>query len=298
MIFVESHEDWAKRQIISSGSMATVRGAGSIDGLRGVQHPRAPVVLAAMPTGGTIGMWALINKLTKETKPSDYAQRRFRLLSFWGAVRALLSVKLLYRHGGLISRQPIAYFPQPRRRTSVGSQTTKTRHSKRTAPPSTADQRIALTVHDPIGNTGDNCNPPTQLRVEKTQSAVPSSEEIANAGRELARLPRFPGRRWTGFVDGRRRRRGFPAIASNGQSWEVLIVRRGVALAVRDDGDVTVKWLPLKTLKVPNNKSAVLLGRLKRGVRERPSTAKAASARVNGAMACRPGKRRGRPRKA
>jgi hypothetical protein len=46
------------------------------------------------------------------------------------------------------------------------------------------------------------------------------------------------------------------------------------------------------------NREAEMLGRLKRGIKERPSAAKAAAARMNGVRPCAPGKHRGRPRKS
>jgi hypothetical protein len=231
--------------------------------LRGVLHLRAPLVMAAVPATRTIPMWQTINRLAAEALPEDYDQRKFYRLSYWRAVQQLLKVKLLFRHRGLIARQPIAYRPKPRlcivRRNSI----------KKTA--------IAT--------------------VKKTQSAQPSPAIVSAAAHLIAIRPRKPrtigvfhgesvsGNTFFRLPDGRVR----PAEAI-GDGKIIVCAPQGSGRDFDEypDGDV---------VRV-NNPWAVILGRLRRGTRERPSSRKAEAARRNGRRPCRPGKHRGRPRKA
>ena len=90
---------------------------------------------------------------------------------------------------------------------------------------------------------------------------------------------------------------------STGESVFAFGALRGrVVFVSQPDGPIgTVNGLgrdwgvvPAKGVEIVRNPHAILLGRQKRGSRERPSTLKAASARRNGAKPARHG-RRGRP---
>ena len=65
-------------------------------------------------------------------------------------------------------------------------------------------------------------------------------------------------------------------------------------------GDGPLRWavIPTEQVQLWKNPDARLLGQLKRGVTERVSEVKAASARRNGQKPCRTGRHRGRRPKA
>jgi hypothetical protein len=111
MIFVESQEDWAKRQMVGPGSTAP---------LRGVKNVRAPAVMAAVLEygGRPAPMWKILNKLAKAKKrmglrPVFRIERRWDRLAYWRATRELIGVKLLYRHRSWLSTSPIPCTPRP-----------------------------------------------------------------------------------------------------------------------------------------------------------------------------------------
>lgn len=118
----------------------------------------------------------------------------------------------------------------------------------------------------------------------------------------LGSLPKNRPKIWSGWIGDQHYWRGRLAIHSDGQVVEVIGVQRGLALVKWTDP----QWLegerhlvlPVSELNVYKNPAASWLGRLKFGVKERPSAAKAAAAKRNGSKPCRPGKKRGRPPKA
>lgn len=105
--------------------------------------------------------------------------------------------------------------------------------------------------------------------------------------------------RYTGVVDGRRRRFGQLVKMPCGRVVKLLGALRGQAVVYWKDpesiyGDQLVV-VHVSDLRVVKNPAAVILGRLKAGARERPSVRKQRAARRNGKMPCRPGRKRGRP---
>jgi hypothetical protein len=138
--------------------------------------------------------------------------------------------------------------------------------------------------------------------VEKIESAV-TPELISAAARELARIPRRPGKVWSGCVDGKRYWRGYPIQRPDGEIRRLFCVNRGRVVLIASDEDIEhfslqrffdLFWKS-KDVRFLKNQAAALLGKMKCGVREKPSAAKQEAARRNGTMPCRPGKRRGRP---
>lgn len=142
-------------------------------------------------------------------------------------------------------------------------------------------------------------------------------ENITAAAQQLARLPRNTKRRYTGWVHRRHCKRGQLVIFSDGVVGELIWASRGRVLVHCQDDEEGDKIDPndfaacqrdyykrlrhfaarerdVQLYKLP---SAVVLGALKAGCVERPSERKGAACRANGAMPCRPGRRRGRPRK-
>jgi hypothetical protein len=120
--------------------------------------------------------------------------------------------------------------------------------------------------------------------------------------RRIALRPSGPDqRRWTGVVFGRRAWVGQPVILPDksvgwikqAQAGYVCVRTCAFELEIGAVHDY-MEAIALKPYRLPE---AVLLGRLKRGKRERASAAKAAASRRNGAMPVKPGNRpRGRLR--
>lgn len=131
----------------------------------------------------------------------------------------------------------------------------------------------------------------------------------SQAGQVLAIRRRLAGRRhgrdtrrWSGFIFGRKRAWvGQPVVLPDGSVGWIKKVEGGYACirtakADRQDGAIHdyMAVTRLRRYKLPE---AVLLGQMKRGVKEVPSAVKAASSRSNGKLPPRPGSRpRGRPR--
>ena len=130
--------------------------------------------------------------------------------------------------------------------------------------------------------------------------------ETSFAGATLARLRRDASIRrrqrvYTGVISGRRAWRHMKVVLADAYIGEVLMARRGAAMvmwrdefAVKPDKIGACATNELRPFKLP---AAVLLGALKKGVKEKPSQRKACAARNNGCKPPRPGSRpRGRPR--
>lgn len=128
------------------------------------------------------------------------------------------------------------------------------------------------------------------------------AELVIRAASALGRRPKGGNasrqRRYTGIVEGRRRPRGQRVKLPNGQVATLLGALRGRAVVCWDDPETIegsqLAIVPATNLRVLKHPAAVILGRLKTGVHERPSLRKQRSARRNGRMPCRAGKRRGR----
>lgn len=121
------------------------------------------------------------------------------------------------------------------------------------------------------------------------------------ARRRLHRLREQEPTSWTGFWDGKRVARGQGVVLPCGGIGHVVAIQRGQAMIIREApftiGEREIMLLPVTDLKRYRLPSAALLGSLKAGVKERPSETKRAACRANGCRPCRPGRKRGRPRK-
>ena len=125
MIFVESQEDWEKRQLV---------GLGSTDPLGGVKNVRSPAVLAAVLEygGRPAPMWKIINKLAKAKKgmglrPIFRTERRWDRMAYWRAARELIGVQLLFRQRGWLSTSPIPRTPRPRKARPAAPRSSRVR---------------------------------------------------------------------------------------------------------------------------------------------------------------------------
>jgi hypothetical protein len=145
-----------------------------------------------------------------------------------------------------------------------------------------------------------------QSRVDTTQNPL---VVIREAAKKLGSRPKekFHGRRrvrrtWTGVVQGRRTWVGQPVILRNGETGWIKKVELGIANVKtchqNEDGSHLHRYELAADLKILKCPEAVLLGSLKKGIKERKSERKGEASRKNGAMPVRPGNRkRGRPPK-
>lgn len=130
--------------------------------------------------------------------------------------------------------------------------------------------------------------------------------DLSLAAAQLAELKHQsktrPPKIFTGRVfDARRSWRGQRVVLPTGHIGVLHLARRGAAIvkwrddfALRPERHLVLSTAELKPFKLA---AAAILGRAKRGVRERPSLRKGQAARLNGAAPPRPGSRpRGRPR--
>lgn len=150
--------------------------------------------------------------------------------------------------------------------------------------------------------------PVSRSRDVQRRTDGPDRHIIHLAAKVLGHLPKtlFGGRRnglrrWTGFVGSERMWVGRKVVLADGSVGRIKQIQRGVAVVrVRLDGN---EWpvalrLPATALRIWKSPSAVLLGGLKRGTKEKPSAKKLAACRQNGKRPAKPGSRkRGRPRR-
>lgn len=148
-----------------------------------------------------------------------------------------------------------------------------------------------------------NCLPAQVAQLELPKPN-PTDAEISEASRALAKRRGFR-KRWSGFVNGERVWRGREIELPDGTRAYAYGARGGVVIWSLDPARLPggngkpLGWgaLPQEHVRLVRCAAAQILGRLKAGVRERPSPAKAVAVRVNGCMPPRPGSRpRGRPR--
>ena len=134
------------------------------------------------------------------------------------------------------------------------------------------------------------------------EAASRAGQTLAIRRRMATKRPRPDLRKWTGVVFERRAWVGQPVIMPN-KSVAWIKQAKAAYVCVRTcafDREIGAihEYLPATALKPYRLPEAVLLGSMKRGVKEVPSAVKAASSRSNGKLPPRPGSRpRGRPRK-
>jgi len=270
--------------------------------LRGVLHPLAPAVMAAVRQQGQapINMWSIINVLAKAQKPIDRDHHEFWRLRFWGAIRELQGVGLLFRHRSMITFMDFVARPKCKTAKSLSPSARKSDSQKTESNAPGAMTETPLEFKHPPANKIAAGNRSTLADTPETKSATPTMEEISTAASTLAQRPRPRQRKWTGFLHGERLRRRSLVMVPNGDVRPAYIILRGKVYVIAPEGSgrfydrydaSEVRWV--------KNPAAVALGQLKRGVREHKSSAKANSARRNGSMPTRPGssRPRGRPRR-
>jgi hypothetical protein len=120
---------------------------------------------------------------------------------------------------------------------------------------------------------------------------------LTEAARALASRPRGKRKKWSGYVNGERVWRGRQIELPGGVSAYCYGALRGVVVwsfhptCLPGEIGEPLGWgaLPQEAVRLVRNSDAQLLGRRKRGVRERWSEVKKASARNNGRKPSTPG---------
>lgn len=283
--------------------------------LAGVQHPLAATVLDAVRQHGSrpVRLWRLINALANARNPEYRAMRRCWRLRYLGALGALVEARLIFRHAGLIAQSDFAIRPKARTKIQTAARRSQREHS-RSPSVSTSSTEKAGSNRDATSvetlATGVQSSE-TELVMEnlsalahthKTESVKPTEAEITAAARHLAQQRR-KRKIWSGWLHGQRMTRLRPVVVPGGRVLPAYCVRRGLVYVLLPDAPEFARQLfdryRERDVQVYRSPQAALLGSQKRGVRERPSNRKRASARINGAVPPRPGSRpRGRPRRS
>ncbi len=253
-------------------------------------------LVQAIDENGRYGapIWSILNWVAGSQKPACRAEARSLRLQGWQRLKLLLHSKLLFRIGRKCVSTVRLPAPTVRRRQPSRSGSTAN---------NLGDEGKSISPKHLISNSS------SELLAGATTPAIASETEIATsfisaseAGRALARLRRHQPRKWTGWLHGRHFWRGRPVILPGGEVAPVMWCRRG-KLLLQNDADLPFRtWLLWaawreEQVQVFKDPAAVALGKRKLGVRERPSLLKAATARANGKMPARRG-RRGRPPRA
>ena len=269
-------------------------------------------------------VWPLLNKVAEIQPAQTRAELRETRLNLWHRLRRLIKAEVVFRFG----RKRVSVFKLPkhtvnrRRRSRCGSaprpKTMQMHPAGSKTCPTSLEHRFDGTL-------------PTPPAVEKTQSALavaplmdlvtPTQErncagpaaatkepqdKIHQPARQLARLPRGLKRRWSGYVNGVRIWRGRRIVLPGGRLVYAYGAVRGKVVwtsRLTDPtgklSEQTLEWdvVDAKQVRLAKDPNAVALGRLKAGVREQKSEAKILTARANGKKPCRPGRRRGAPRR-
>ncbi len=255
-------------------------------------------------------IWSVLNGLADQKAPRSRADRRELTLRFWERLRRLFRLRVVFRH----NRTQVATTPPeprprqaPRRRRQrlptrrvTATQVSGTSGDS-TLVPTTVGHEITSSNHLEIKLQRASLDLHEHKAEQKNQTAV-TPDEISAAAQQLARLPRHR-KRWTGWLHGQHCWRGQLVVSPGGEVVPLIWCSRGRVL-LRNIYDLPFReWLiwgarrehEVTLFKHP---SAVSLGQMKRGVRERKSEAKARTARINGSRPTGNGRRRGRPRRA
>lgn len=253
---------------------------------------------------GCVKLWTLLNRVAEDQGASSHDGDRAKRLLLLARVRRLKKLGLVFGCGRneLVSSK-IETEPTSRkgmRRAPTVSVPADSGADSVVSPMQHGQQSI---LDYPVHPQVDNQKTPSKTECQqpaKTKS-VTCPSEASIAAKALARLPRRQHRKWTGWLHGEHCWRGRQVVLPNGEVTEVYWTSRG-RVWLTDAHDLPYRWFLRiarreKDVRLYRNPAAVTLGGLKRGIKEKSSAAKAATARRNGLFPCREGKRRGRPRK-
>lgn len=253
-----------------------------------------------------VSLWRVINGLANAQNPAFRAQRRSWRLRYWGAVRELRRARLLVRHGPLIALSDFATKPKARLPKhlppSVGRPTSENGGSRRMGPLAEATD-----THQQVPENEIVAISQSAATGEPKSKSAPAREHLSAAARALAQMPRRPKRIWSGWInDSTRAYRNMAVVLPGNRIAFVFGVLRGRLVFTLQPGvcagnpdEAGRSWgvVSASSVRVVRNEHAVLLGHRKRGVCERSSELKIATARANGRQPPRAGRRpRGRPR--
>jgi hypothetical protein len=258
-----------------------------------------------------IRIWELLNRIADEQNPATRAETRALRLKLWQNLRKLLSRGVVFRR----ARRWISVYRLPRvsvnrhRRSIAGSTLKQHKHDQPAV-------RKPLQIQPPCSlpctqtksvelDTAPLVKQLPEASISDNSPKPPDLESVRGAARSLAQLPRKQKCRWTGWIDGRHCWRNQRIILPGGELVFVYGVSKKTLVwtscATGPNADLSDdNWAfgavdagQVRLVKDPN---AIILGKLKAGVREKVSEAKRRAARTNGLKACKPGRQRGRPR--
>lgn len=252
---------------------------------------------------------ALLNFLASEQAPTNRSEERKLWLDAWHHLRRLLRLGLVFR----ADRTSVSLLKSV---SEIRHRPVKRRTRKPTVSPNTDEHRASTeTLRTDAPSSNPLEEPQNQLPTaqpimhsasespDETESA-PTREQIALAAISLAKLPRRPRRKWTGWIGQTHAYRNMRIILPSGEVAFVAGVLRGKCVFTLDAGKLIggfdgepFRWgvVPVREVRVLKNLAAQQLAARRRGVKERPSALKAQTARRNGRMPCREGLSRGRP---
>jgi hypothetical protein len=258
---------------------------------------------------GSCPTWTLINLVADAQSPDGRSVRRKLSRDLLERLKRLKQLELVHGLGrnwvSITKPVPRRRKPNsPRSKASVNISPSKDCDS--VAKPAPAElpplTRLCVDPHLTIANCdlARSRHEPSTIQCENDRAL------IREAASHLGRMPRRPKRKWSGWIGEVRSYRNMRVRLADGQIVYVFGTRRGhLVYTLEPDGpagdfdSIRILWgvVPASTVEIIRNEHAVTLGRLKRGVRERPSEAKARAACENGRKPCREGVTRGRPRR-
>ncbi len=291
MIFIEPESAYQART--ASGPQATgneLRGVVSIRARKLWEHMR-------QYRGAPVGLWKVIAELVRAEGLASRDDARAGAVYNWIGFRELRRAGLLYRHFGLIATQDFAYTPKRKRVKIVSHPVRRNASETDVSNDSATPVTPKVVTSHPVQNQALAPRTATHPAPAKTECARPTVEQISAAAGLIAMQPRRRKKKWTGSINGQRIRRWSLFKLPTGETARAVLIVRGVAYFWFDNPERFLESYPTSEVRRIKNPAAVLLGHLKRGKRETPSELKRSTARANGSMPCRPGKRRGRPRK-
>jgi hypothetical protein len=266
-------------------------------------------IISLVREHGPVKIWTVLDRVAESKGAQSRVEARsyrLRLWHYW--VKRLMWLKLIYPVGRneLVAVKPDTQSTRrgPRRRKPSVARLPHVQGGSAINPEAQAQE---LETKHPVGSQVDKREKPrpsAPADLAETESDAVTKEQASEAGRLLTTRPRRQQHKWTGWLRGEHFWRGRPVVLPNGEVTGVYWTSRGRVL-LEDANDLPD--LPLRVrlarrkqdVRIYRDPAAIVLGRLKAGVKEAPSALKASSARANGCKPCRPGRRpRGRPRRS
>lgn len=258
-------------------------------------------ILGIIRDSGRYGLptCCLLNLVTQAQNPASRAEARVIWLANWRRLRRLLRLGLAFRF--CRAAVTATKLPSVRRRrrprarsTATGPIRSDSGHSSNCLNTNQITQSCQVLAPAPA--------------LPQTESAA-APEQASEAARLLAGLRTNAGRPWTGWVGNVRGYHDMVLKLPQGDIAYVWKAARQIVVFTREPGGVLQDgmdgargnrvWgaIHANEVTVVGSEAGRVLGRLKRGRKERPSELKRLTARLNAVKPPRPGKRaRGRPR--